>query len=296
MKFPSKISAGLVSLGLLVAASAEDPVKFNVPGVSNGPPAATPPAAPAKASATAPAPTTAPATAPAAPAAVKFTDTQLMEAFGYIFMLQTSMANQVEAFEFTPAQREAMVRGISLALNNKELPYDPQQIQVQLQEFMGKKKEAFMTKLRYQNLGEGQAFFTKLKENKNVIELPSGLRYEILKAGTGAMPKAGQQVSINYTLSSIGGQMLESTAENGKPYDFILQAASQQYPTGVILGMFEGVQKIGVGGKIKLYVPPSLAYGDAGNQGIPPGASLVFEVEVLSARDAPSAAPTPAGK
>lgn len=297
MKFPSKISAGLVSLGLLVAASAEDSVKFNVPGVSNGAPAATPPAAPAKAPA--PAPTTAPvaaAAAPAAPAAVKFTDTQLMEAYGYIFMLQTSMANQVEAFEFTPAQREAMVRGISLALNNKELPYDPQQIQIQLQEFMGKKKEAFMTKLRYQNLGEGQAFFTKLKENKNVIELPSGLRYEILKAGTGAMPKAGQQVSINYTLSSISGQMLESTAESGKPYDFILQAASQQFPTGVIPGMFEGVQKIGVGGKIKLYVPPSLAYGDSGNQGIPPGASLVFEVEVLSAKDAPPAAPAPAGK
>src|SRR5258708_36626945 len=113
MKFPSKISAGLVSLGLLVAASAEAPVKFNVPGVSNGTPAATAPAAPPKP----PAPATVPAAAPAAPApaAVKFTEAQLLEAYGYIFVLQTRMANQVEAFEFTPAQREAMVRGISLA-------------------------------------------------------------------------------------------------------------------------------------------------------------------------------------
>jgi FKBP-type peptidyl-prolyl cis-trans isomerase len=296
MKFTSKISAGFVSLSLLVAASAEDPVKFNVPGVSNGTPAATAPAAPAKTAA--PVPATAPATAPAAPApaAVKFTDAQLMEAYGYIFVLQTRMANQVEAFEFTPAQREAMVRGISLALNNKELPYDPQQIQVQLQEFMGKKQEAFMTKLRFQNLGEAQAFFTKLKENKNVIELPSGLRYEILKAGTGAMPKPGQKISIHYTGTFVNGQMFDSSVERGQPYDFVLQPITPQNPNGVIPGMFEGLQKIGVGGKIKLYVPPSLAYGDSGNQGIPPGAGLIFEVEVLSAKDAPPAAPAPAGK
>jgi FKBP-type peptidyl-prolyl cis-trans isomerase len=296
MKFPSKISAGLVSLGLLVAASAEDPVKFNVPGVSNGTPAATAPAAPA--TTPAPAPATAPAAAPAAPApaAVKFTEAQLLEAYGYIFVLQTRMANQVEALEFTPAQREAMVRGISLALNNKELPYDPQQIQVQLQEFMGKKQEAFMAKLRFKNLGEAQAFFTKLKENKNVHELSSGLRYEILKAGTGAMPKPGQQISIHYTGTFINGQMFDSTVERGQPYDFVLQSVTPQNPNGVIPGMFEGLQKIGVGGKIKLYVPPSLAYGDSGNQGIPPGAGLIFEVEVLSAKDAPPAAPAPAGK
>ncbi|HKB57011.1 MAG TPA: FKBP-type peptidyl-prolyl cis-trans isomerase [Lacunisphaera sp.] len=294
MKFPSKISAGLVSLGLLVAASAEDPVKFNVPGVSNGTPAATAPAALAKT----PAPATVPAAAPAAPApaAVKFTEAQLLEAYGYIFVLQTRMANQVEAFEFTPAQREAMVRGISLALNNKELPYDPQQIQVQLQEFMGKKQEAFMTKLRVKNLGEAQTFFAKLKENKNVVELPSGLRYEILKAGTGAMPKPGQQISMHYSGAFLNGQVFDNSVERGQPYDFVLQAATPQTPNGVIPGMFEGLQKIGVGGKIKLYVPPSLAYGDTGNQGVPPGASLIFEVEVLSAKDAPPAAPAPAGK
>ena len=299
MKFPSKISAGLVSLGLLVAASAEDSVKFNVPGVSNGtpaapakPPATAPAAAPAKSSASTP------AAAPAALAAVKFTEVQLLEAYGYVFVLQSRMANQVVALEFTPAQIDAMVRGIGLALNNKELPYDPQQIQVQLQEFMGKKQEAFMTKLRYQNLGEGQAFFTKLKENKNVVELPSGLRYEILKAGTGAMPKAGQQVSIHYTGSFVNGQTFDSSIERGQPFDFVLQPATPQNPNGVIAGMFEGLQKIGVGGKIKLYVPPSLAYGDGGNQGIPPGATLIFEAEVLSAKDAPKepAAPAPAGK
>ncbi|MSU45653.1 MAG: FKBP-type peptidyl-prolyl cis-trans isomerase [Lacunisphaera sp.] len=287
MKSPSKISAGLFSLGLLVAASAEDPVKFNVPGVSSGTPAA-----PAKT------PVSAPAAAPAAPAVVKFTDAQLLEAFGYIFILQSRLVNQVEAFEFTPAQIEAMVRGIGLALNNKELPYDPKQIQDQLREFMGKKQEAFFTKLRFQNLAEGQAFFAKLKENKSVVELPSGLRYEILKAGTGAMPNIGQQLAIHYTGSFTNGQPFENSVESGKPYEFVLQPVSQQHPDGVITGMFEGLQKIGVGGKIKLYIPSLLAYGDVGNQAIPPGATLVFEAELLSAKDATKApaAPAPADK
>ena len=49
-------------------------------------------------------------------------------------------------------------------------------------------------------------------------------------------------------------------------------------------------------GKAKFYIPPSLAYGDAGNQGIPPGAALIFEVEVVEAKDAPKVTPPPAGK
>jgi FKBP-type peptidyl-prolyl cis-trans isomerase len=72
-----------------------------------------------------------------------------------------------------------------------------------------------------------------------------------------------------------------------------LVAGTPENPTGTIQGMVEGLSKIGVGGKGKLYIPPSLAYGDAGNQGIPPGATLIFEVEVLSVKDAPK---TPAAK
>lgn len=282
MKFPSKISAGLVSLSLLVAASAEDPVKFNVPGVSNTPAA---PTAPAKA------PTAAPAAA--APAKPQYTETQVAEAYGWFMGAQMGLRQ----LEFTKAEVEAMGRGMAIAAAGTQPAFDPKEMGPLLETFLAKKQEGYMTKMRFQNLGEGQAFFTKLKDNKNIVELPSGLRYEILKAGTGAMPKPGQQLSINYTLSSTSGQVLESTtAEGGKPYEFVLQPASQQYPSGVILGMFEGLQKIGVGGKMKLYIPPSLAYGDAGYQGIPPGATLVFEVDVLSAKDAPKEAVAPAVK
>lgn len=281
MKFPSKISTGLVSLSLLVAASAEDPVKFNVPGVSNTPAAQT---APAKVPAAAPA---------AAPAKPQYTDAQVAEAYGWYMGAQMGLRQ----LEFTKAEVEAMGRGMITAAAGTQPAFDPKEMGPQLESFLGRKQEAFMNRLKFQNMADGQAFFTKLKENKAVIELPSGLRYEILKAGTGAMPKPGQQLTINYTLSLINGQVVESTTvEGGKPYEFILQPASQQHPTGVIPGMFEGLQKIGVGGKLKLYVPPSLAYGDMGNQVIPPGATLVFETELLSAKDAPKETPAPAGK
>jgi FKBP-type peptidyl-prolyl cis-trans isomerase len=289
MKFMSKFSAGLVGLSLLVAASAEDAVKFNVPGVSAGAkPAATAPA-PAAAVTPAPAPAAVPVAVPAAPAVVKFTETELMEAFGYIFMLQTRMANQVQMLEFTPAHKEAMLRGIALALAGKDLPYEPKQLQAQLQEFMGKKQEVLMAKLRLEQMGQGAAFFTKLKENKNVVELPSGLRYEVLKAGTGAAPKVGQVVTVHYTGSLMSGQVFDSSVERGQPADMLLS------PNQLIAGMVEGLQKITVGGKLKLYVPPSLAYGDEGNQGIPPGATLIFEIELLGVKDAPPPA-TPAAK
>lgn len=279
MKFTSTATAALLSLGLLVAASAQDPVKFNVPGVSNP---ASQPAAPAKAPATAPA--AAPVAAPAA-AKVTFSDAQLAEAYGWYVAAQLGLRQ----LEFTKDQVEAMARGMVGAVSGGQPSFDAAAIGPQLEAFLGKKQETFMTKLRYQQIADGNAFFTKLKENKNVVELPSGLRYEIVAPGSSTFPKPGQLVNIHYTGKLVSGQTVDSSVERGQPVDLLLQAATEQNPGGVIPGMFEGLQKVGVGGKIRLYIPPSLAYGDQGNQAIPPGATLVFEVEVLSAKEAPKA-------
>ena len=288
MKFTTLLTAGLFSLGLLTASAVDDTVKFNVPGTA---PAAAKPAAAAPAVA---APAAAAVAAPAAaPVAVKFSEAELMEAYGYIFVVQTRVASQLQALDISPAQRDAMVRGIAMALNGKELPYDPEQVQVQLQDFLGKKQEVFMGKLRAQQVAVSADYFAKLKENKNVIELPSGLRYEIIKAGTGAVAKPGQMVTFHYTGTLATGQTFDSSIKRGQPIEIILQVASPQNPNGVIAGMFEGLQKTGVGGKLKLHIPAALAYGDEGNQGIPPSAALIFEVEIIGVKDAP---PAPAAK
>lgn len=277
MKFTSKVTAALVSLGLLVAASAQDPVKFNVPGVAQ-------PAAPAAAPAV-------PAAAPAA-AKPKFTEAQVAEAYGWYMAAQLGLRQ----LEFTKDQIEAMARGMVGAVSGGQPAFDAKEIGPELEAFLGKKQENFMTKLRYQQISEGAGFFAKLKENKNVVELPSGLRYEIVKPGSSTFPKPGQLVSIHYTGTLVGGQTFDSSVERAQPVDLLLQAATAQNPNGVIPGMFEGLQKVGVGGKIKLYIPPSLAYGDQGSQVIPPGATLIFEVDVIGAKEAPKEPAAPAAK
>lgn len=284
MKFTSPVSAALASLGLLVAASAQDAVKFTVPGVTT--PAAQPAAQPA-----------APAKPSAVPGAVKpaakFTDAQIAEAYGWIAGQQLGLRQ----LEFTKAEIEAMARGMIAMAAGAQPTFDPQAMEPELQAFMRSKAEAFETKrqafmaqLRTKNLADGTAFFTNLKTNKNVVELPSGLRYEILKPATGAVAKPGQIATIHYTGSFVTGETFGTTAESKQPIDIPMQAATAENPDGTIAGMVEGLSKVGVGGKAKLYIPPSLAYGDSGNQGIPPGATLVFEVEVVSVKDAPKTA------
>jgi len=276
MKFTSKVSAALVSLGLFAAASAEDAVKFNVPGVATGtPPATAPAAAPAAPAA---------AVTPAVAAKPKFTEAQLAEAYG----VYTGMRMGLAQLGFSKAEVEAMGRGLVVAASGAQPAFDMKEVGPELEAYLGKKNEVFMTKMRMENLQQSAAFFTKLKENKNVVELPSGLRYEVLKAGTGAAPKVGQVVTIHYTGSLVTGQVFDSSVERGQPADMLLQ------PGQLIAGMVEGLQKTTVGGKIKLYIPPSLAYGDEGSQAIPPAATLIFEVELLGAKDAPKEAAAPA--
>jgi FKBP-type peptidyl-prolyl cis-trans isomerase len=284
MKCIIKLLAGLVGLGLLAAASAqnnpqpapaENPVKFEVPNVGgNG-------AQPA---------TTASTPAPAL-AAPKYTEAQLMEVFGYVTGLRLSLAEM----EFTPEQVGAMARGLARAARGEPPSAEMKAMAPEVESMMAAKQRTYLAKLRNHNLAETAAFLTKLRENKNVRELPDGLRYEVLKAGTGASPKIGQVAKIHYTGSFINGQVFDSSVQRGEPVDVFVQAPTKEDPRGVIPGMIEGLQKASVGGKIKLYIPPDLAYGDDGAQGIPPASTLIFEVELLDVKDAPKE-PAPAIK
>lgn len=291
MKLTTKIVAGVFSVGLLVSAVAQNaqaPVKFELPQVG----------------ANAAAPEAAPAAGPAAPAvaapAPKFTEGQLMEVYGYVLAMRMGLSE----LEFSADNIEAIARGMHMAAEGKAPSVDAQAVGPQLDAFLGSKQQAFMTKLRAANMAATANFLTKLKENKNVIELPSGLRYEVIKPGTGAAPKAGQVVKIHYTGSFINGQVFDSSLQPRQqgapvePAELLLQQPNEKDPRGVIAGMFEGLQKLNVGAKAKLYIPPHLAYGDDAGQGIPPGSTLIFEVEVLDAKDAPkeAAAPAPAAK
>ena len=104
----------------------------------------------------------------------------------------------------------------------------------------------------------------------------SGLRYKILKQGSGKLPKKGQAVSVHYEGSLSDGRVFDSSYQRGKPIDFTFGIGQ------VIPGWDEGIGLLREGDKARFVIPAHLAYGSAGAGGvIPPNASLIFEVELV---------------
>jgi FKBP-type peptidyl-prolyl cis-trans isomerase len=107
----------------------------------------------------------------------------------------------------------------------------------------------------------------------------SGLKYEDIKQGDGDVATAGKTVSVHYTGWLTDGKKFDSSKDRGQPFEFPLGGGR------VIKGWDEGVEGMKVGGTRKLTIPPELGYGSRGAGGvIPPGATLVFEVELLKVR------------
>jgi FKBP-type peptidyl-prolyl cis-trans isomerase FkpA len=107
--------------------------------------------------------------------------------------------------------------------------------------------------------------------------MPSGLKYQDLKVGDGAIAESGKTVQVHYTGWLTDGTKFDSSVDRGQPFSFRLGAGN------VIRGWDEGVKGMRIGGKRKLTIPPDLGYGAAGTPGgpIPPNATLVFDVELL---------------
>jgi FKBP-type peptidyl-prolyl cis-trans isomerase len=109
--------------------------------------------------------------------------------------------------------------------------------------------------------------------------MSGGLQSEDLKVGSGAEAKSGHTVAVHYTGWLTNGTKFDSSLDRGQPFSFQLGAGR------VIKGWDEGVAGMKVGGQRKLTIPPELGYGARGAGAvIPPGATLVFEVELLSLR------------
>lgn len=107
----------------------------------------------------------------------------------------------------------------------------------------------------------------------------SGLTYIITEHGTGAQLKAGDTAIVNYTGLFTSGAKFDSSLDRNEPFSFPLGAGK------VIKGWDEGFQKLRVGDRAMLIIPPSLGYGGRGAGGvIPPGATLIFIIEVVGVK------------
>jgi FKBP-type peptidyl-prolyl cis-trans isomerase FkpA len=112
-----------------------------------------------------------------------------------------------------------------------------------------------------------------------MTKTPSGLRYQDLASGQGAEAAEGRTVSVHYTGWLPNGEKFDSSRDRNEPFKFKLGAGQ------VIAGWDEGVAGMKVGGRRKLVIPPDLGYGTAGAPpDIPPGAILVFDVELVDVR------------
>ncbi|HUI35236.1 MAG TPA: FKBP-type peptidyl-prolyl cis-trans isomerase [Stellaceae bacterium] len=115
------------------------------------------------------------------------------------------------------------------------------------------------------------------------VELPDGLKYTDVKVGDGEEAKSGLLISVQYTgwlyKNGAKGAEFDSSKNAGKPFTFKLGAGQ------VIKGWDEGVAGMKIGGQRTLIIPPELAYGAKGAGGvIPPNATLMFDVELVSVR------------
>jgi FKBP-type peptidyl-prolyl cis-trans isomerase len=151
--------------------------------------------------------------------------------------------------------------------------FDQYFVNDRMNNFMGKRREA----IGRENKEKGEAFLEKISKEDGVVVTESGLMYKILQSGNGVFATSSRDtVTVNYTLTTVDGEKIESSLDMGEPITFPL--------ANVIPGWTEGMQLIDEGGKIMLYVPSDLAYGENGPNG--PNETLVFEVDLIEVKHA----------
>ena len=125
------------------------------------------------------------------------------------------------------------------------------------------------------NKKEGEAFLNANKNKPGVVVSPSGLQYKVERVGTGINPTEDDEVEVHYKGLLIDGKVFDSSYDRGETTTFPLKS--------VIKGWTEGLQHAREGGKIILYIPSDLAYGDTARQGsiIESGSTLIFEIELI---------------
>ena len=120
---------------------------------------------------------------------------------------------------------------------------------------------------------EGKAFMQENKSKEGVVELPSGIQYQILKEGTGEKPTLKSTVKAHYRGALLNGKEFDSSFKRNQPFT--------ARPTQLIQGWQEVLPMMPVGSTWRLWIPSHLAYGDNGTGGIPGGATLMFDIELL---------------
>ncbi|KES18846.1 FKBP-type peptidyl-prolyl cis-trans isomerase [Gilliamella apicola] len=179
------------------------------------------------------------------------------------------------------ADQEYLISGFNETMKNSS-QFSQEEVNTILEAFgkrVQEESKARFEKQKAENTAAGEKFREEFAKEPGVIKTKSGLLYKVINEGTGPHPTENDTVIVHYIGTLTDGRKFDSSFDRNQTATFSLN--------GVIKGWTEGIQIIGVGGKIKLVVPPELAYGDQGfpNQGdkasITPASTLVFEIDLL---------------
>jgi len=175
----------------------------------------------------------------------------------------------VEPLHLSEAEFEILQKGIASTGRGGEADFSIEEYGPKLEAFM----QARAAVVAEQEKQGSQAFLSDAAGAEGAAKMASGLVYRTIEPGQGASPAATDVVKVHYHGTLTDGTVFDSSRERGEPVEFPLNQ--------VIPCWTEGVQKMKVGETAQLVCPSDIAYGDGGRPGIPPGATLVFEVELI---------------
>lgn len=186
------------------------------------------------------------------------------------YALGLSIGNNFQNSGIKDLQVDDFIKGLTDVMEEKQpaITYDEAK-EVINEYFIKLQKEKMEI-----NKKAGEEFLHINKGRAGVVELPSGLQYQVLKQGNGAKPSATDKVKCHYHGTLINGTVFDSSVQRGQPAVFGVNQ--------VIPGWVEALQLMPVGSKWRLFIPSNLAYGEHGaGEMIEPNSTLIFDVELL---------------
>ncbi|MGF1451507.1 MAG: FKBP-type peptidyl-prolyl cis-trans isomerase [Opitutales bacterium] len=197
---------------------------------------------------------------------------ELFRQFGWM------MSQNLQQLDLSEEEAEAFQRGLMAGLEGQQVVSEEEMPMVQ------QRLQAFLqNRVMSQQETRNEEFVANLAEDPNIQQTESGLYFEILEEGEGEKADEDDRVEVHYTGTLVDGTVFDSSRERGQPATFPVNR--------VVPGFSEGVQMVAPGGRIKLYIPPELGYGDNAPGNIPPRSMLVFDVEVLDVLEGPGEQP-----
>lgn len=192
------------------------------------------------------------------------------------YMVGVDMARDIEPIkddidiELAQTAMRASLAGEKALMDDAQLD----QVRKDFTAHLRDKREAQMRALATKNLATGKLFLDANAGKPGIVTTPSGLQYQVLRAGKGARPSRNGTVSVHYIGRSLDGREFDNT--------YTIQHPAMLPLTRVMPGLSEGLALMSAGSKYRFWIPAALAYGEAGRPGeIEPNATLVFDIELL---------------